>query len=92
MNFQRTLGYIYGHITLILQNDTEIYRTNGMTQIGSSSQTYHFNSAGATIIKLESADNKSSFVQFGTTVYKNPYNASKEIQNVQMVLLAYCLH
>ena len=62
-----------------------------MTQIGSSSQTYHFNSAGATIIKLESADNKRSFVQFGTTVYKNPM-PQKRYKTYQMVLLAYCLH
>jgi len=53
-----------------------------MAQIGLSFHTYHSNSAGETIIKIESADNKSSFVQFGTTVYKNPYGNSKEIQNV----------
>jgi plastocyanin len=74
--------HLWPYNFVILQNGTEIYRTNGITQIGSSSQTYHFNSAGETIIKIENADNKSSFVQFGTTVYKNPYNASKEVQNV----------
>ena len=79
---ENTKLHLWPYNFVILQNNTEIYRTNGITQIGSSSQTYHFNSAGETIIKIESADNKSSFVQFGTTVYKNPYNASKEIQNV----------
>jgi len=77
-----TKMHLWPYNFVILQNNTEIYRTNGITQIGSSSQTYHFNSPGETIIKIESADNKSSFVQFGTTVYKNLYGNSKEIQNV----------
>lgn len=74
--------HLWPYNFVILQNGTEIYRTNDITQIGSSSQTYHFNSAGETIIKIENAHNKSSFVQFGTTVYKNPYNDAKEVQNV----------
>jgi plastocyanin len=79
---ENTRLHLWPYNFVILQNGTEIYRTSGIAQIGSSSQTYHFNSAGETIIKIESANNRSSFVQFGTTVYKNPYNASQEIQNV----------
>ncbi len=79
---ENTRLHLWSYNFVILQNGTEIYKTNGITQIGSSSQTYHFNSAGETIIKIESADNTSSFVQFGTTVYKNPYDNTKEIQNV----------
>ena len=79
---QNTRMHLWPYNFVILQNNTEIYRTSDIAQVGSSSQTFAFNSTGSTIIKIESADNKSSFVQFGTTVYKNPYNASKEIQNV----------
>ncbi|HET8792204.1 MAG TPA: hypothetical protein VFM31_00290 [Nitrososphaeraceae archaeon] len=50
--------------------------------MGSSSKTFAFSSTGPTIIKVESADNKSSFVQFGTYVYENPYNTTSEFQNV----------
>jgi plastocyanin len=74
--------HLWPYNFVIVQNETEIFRTSEITQIGSSSQIYHFNSSGKAIIKIESADNTSSFVQFGTTVYLNPYNSSKEIQNV----------
>lgn len=79
---ENTRLHLWPYNFVIIQNNTEIYRTNEITQIGSSAQEYIFNSVGETIIKIESADNKSSFVQFGTTVYKNPYNTSKEGQNV----------
>lgn len=79
---ENTRLHLWPYNFVIIQNNTEIYRTNEITQIGSSAQEYIFNSAGETIIKIESADNTSSFVQFGTTVYKNPYNTSKEGQNV----------
>lgn len=74
--------HLWPYNFVILQNNAEVYRTNDITQIGSSSQIYYFNSPGKTIIKIESANNKSSFVQFGTTVYENPYNTSKGVQNV----------
>jgi plastocyanin len=68
---------------VILQNNTEIFRTTGISQVGSAAQTYYFNSPGKTIIKIEDASNKSSFVQFGTIVYENPYGTSlNEVQNV----------
>jgi plastocyanin len=68
---------------VILQNNTEIYRTTGITQVGPGTQTYYFNSPGKTIIKIENANNESSFVQFGTILYENPYRtSSNELQNV----------
>ncbi len=79
---ENTKLHLWPYNFVILQNNTELSRTTGITQVGSSAQTFAFNSTGPTIIKVESADNKSSFVQFGTTVYKNPYNTSKEFQNV----------
>jgi len=74
--------HLWPYNFVILQNGTEIYRTNDITQVGSSSQSYAFRSAGETIIRVESAANKSSFVQFGTIVYDNPYVTSTEFQNV----------
>ena len=79
---QNTRMHLWPYNFVVLQNNTEIYRTSDIAQVGSSSQTFAFNSTGSTIIKIESADNKSSFVQFGTFVYENPYNTTSEFQNV----------
>ena len=79
---QNTRMHLWPYNFVVLQNNTEIYRTSDIAQVGSSSQTFAFNSTGPTIIKVESADNKSSFVQFGTFVYENPYNITSEFQNV----------
>ena len=79
---QNTRMHLWPYNFVILQNNTEIFRTSDLAQVGSSSQTFAFNSTGPTIIKVESADNKSSFVQFGTFVYENPYNTTSEFQNV----------
>lgn len=74
--------HLWPYNFVILQNDSEIYRTTEITQVGSSTQTFAFGSAGETIIRVESVANKSSFVEFGTVVYENPYNLSTEFQNV----------
>jgi plastocyanin len=74
--------HLWPYHFVILQNGVEIYRTSDITQVGSSSQTYGFSAPGKTIIKVESANNKSSFVQFGTIVYENPRTTSTEFQNV----------
>jgi len=74
--------HLWPYNFVILQNGVEIYRTSEITQVGSSSQTYGFSAPGKTIIKVESANNKSSFVQFGTIVYENPRVTSTEFQNV----------
>lgn len=67
---------------VILQNGKEIYRTNGITQIGAASEEYAFSNEGKTTIKVESASDPKSFVKFDTIVYKNPYGNAKTIQNV----------
>lgn len=74
--------HLWPYNFVLIQNGKEIYRTSGITQIGSSSQSYAFNNGGKTIIKIESGDNPNSFVQFGTIVYKNPYGNAKNVQNV----------
>ncbi|MDF0682700.1 MAG: plastocyanin/azurin family copper-binding protein, partial [Candidatus Nitrosocosmicus sp.] len=79
---QNTRMHLWPYNFVILQNNTEIYRTSDIAQVGSSSQTFAFNSTGPTIIKVESADNRSSFVQFSTFVYENPYNTTSEFQNI----------
>ncbi|MDR4489782.1 MAG: plastocyanin/azurin family copper-binding protein [Candidatus Nitrosocosmicus sp.] len=79
---ENTKMHLWPYNFVILQNNSELFRTSGITQVGSSAQTFAFNSTGPTIIKVESADNPSSFVQFGTIVYKNPYKTTTEFQNV----------
>lgn len=79
---QNTRMHLWPYNFVILQNSTEVFRTSDISQVGSSSKTFAFSSTGPTIIKVESADNKSSFVQFGTYVYENPYNTTSEFQNV----------
>ena len=79
---QNSRLHLWSYNFVILQNGTEIFRTDEITQIGSSVQTYTFSSSGKTIIRIESGENKSSFVQFGTMVYQNPYGNAGSIQNV----------
>lgn len=74
--------HIWPYNFVLIQNGKEIYRTNGITQIGSSTQSYTFNNEGKTIIKIESGDDPNSYVQFGTMIYKNPYGNAKSVQNV----------
>lgn len=79
---QNTRMHLWPYNFVILQNNVEIFRTSDIAQVGSSSQTFAFNTTGPATIKVESANNKSSFVQFGTFVYENPYNTTSEFQNV----------
>jgi hypothetical protein len=74
--------HLWSYNFVIIENGTEIYRTNEITQIGSSVQTYTFSSPGKTTIRIESGENKSSFVQFDTIVYQNPYGDAGSKQNV----------
>lgn len=78
---KNTRMHLWPYNFVILQNNAEVFRTSDISQVGSSSQTFAFNSTGPAIIKVESANNKSSFVQFGTFVYENPYNTTTEFQN-----------
>lgn len=79
---KNTRMHLWSYNFVILQNNAEVFRTSDISQVGSSSQTFAFNSTGPAIIKVESANNKSAFVQFGTFVYENPYNITSEFQNV----------
>jgi len=74
--------HLWPYNFVILQNGSEIYRTADITQVGSSTQTLAFDLPGETIIRVESAANGSSFVDFGTFVYKNPNTISTEFRNV----------
>ncbi|VFJ15159.1 cupredoxin domain-containing protein [Candidatus Nitrosocosmicus franklandus] len=74
--------HLWPYNFVILQNGSEIYRTSDITQVGSSSRTYAFNSSGEVTIRIESTDNKNTFVEFGTIVYENPYESSADFENV----------
>ncbi len=64
--------HLWPYNFILIQNGKEIYRTNGITQLGSSIEKYVFNSAGKLVIKLENRQDPSSFVEYNTIVYKNP--------------------
>jgi hypothetical protein len=76
--------HLWPYNFVLIQNGKEIYRTSGITQLGSSTEKYIFNSPGSVIIKLESSQDTRSFSQYGTVVYKNPNSTSfSNINNVQ---------
>ncbi len=80
---QNTPLHLWPYNFILIQNGKEIYRTNGITQMGSSAEKYIFNSPGKVIIKLESGQDPHSFIESGTIVYKNPdsFNNTGNIQN-----------
>lgn len=73
--------HLWPYNFILIQNGKEIYRTSGMTQMGSSTQGYVFKSPGTTFIKIESAQDPNSFSQYGTIVYNNPNSTSTNITN-----------
>jgi plastocyanin len=70
---QNSRLHLWPYNFVIVQGGKEIYRTNGLSQVGSSAQSYLFTSPGKTIVKIESADDPLSYVQFGTVVYGDSY-------------------
>jgi hypothetical protein len=78
--------HLWPYNFVLIQNGKEIYRTSGITQLGSSTEKYIFNSPGNVIIKIESSQDPRSFAQYGTIVYKNPnstpFSNPNNFQNV----------
>ncbi|MGN6614279.1 MAG: hypothetical protein ACTHKC_04485, partial [Candidatus Nitrosocosmicus sp.] len=81
---ENTLLHLWSYNFVISQNGKEVYRTNGITQVGSSAEKYTFSSPGKAAIKIEDAQDPKSFVQFGTIVYKNPNATSSSTENNNM--------
>ncbi len=76
--------HLWPYNFILIQNGKEIYRTNGITQLGSSVEKYIFKSPGKVMIKIESSQDPSSFQEYGTIVYNNPNSAfSNGISNIQ---------
>ena len=86
MDFYKFPGNVRAHLWpynfVVLQEGKEIYRTEGISQVGSSAQTYVFSQPGKVTIKIENTQNPSQSVEFETTVYKNPYDNAANVQNV----------
>lgn len=82
---ENTPLHLWPYNFVLIQNGKEIYRTNGITQMGSSVETYAFNSPGKLIIKIESNQDPHSFLEYDTLVYKNP-NSFKNTNTVQITL------
>lgn len=74
--------HLWPYNFVIIQNDKEIYRTNGLSQVGAATEQYAFSNEGKIALKVENANNPKEFVQFGTIVYNNPYGNAKSVQNV----------
>ncbi len=81
---QNTQLHLWPYNFILIQNGKEIYKINGHTEMGSSAEKYIFNSPGNTTIKIESSQDPSSFLQYGTIVYKNP-SSSNNANNIQNI-------
>jgi plastocyanin len=79
--------HLWPYNFVLIQNGKEIYKTNGITQLGSSVEKYIFDSPGKAIIKIESSQDPRSSIEYGTLVYKNLNSASSNsggnIQNTK---------
>lgn len=73
--------HLWPYDFILIQNGKEIYRTNGITQMGSSTEKYVFNTPGKVIIKIESTQDPSSFMGYNTIVYKNPTSTFSNSNN-----------
>ena len=73
---ENTLLHLWPFNFVLIQDGKEIFRTNGITQVGASTERYTFNNPGNLTIKVENGQDPNSFVQFGTIVYKNPNSSS----------------
>jgi plastocyanin len=84
---KNTKLHLWPYNFILIQNGKEIYRTTGITQIGSSAVKYAFSAPGNLTIKIENNQDPSSFSQYGTIVYDNPnptsHNMSGPMQNSQ---------
>lgn len=82
---KNTKLHLWPYNFILIQNGKEIYRTTGITQIGSSVEKYAFSSSGNLSIKIEGNQDPRSFSQYGTIVYDNPNptfpNMSANIHN-----------
>ncbi|MDR4492596.1 MAG: plastocyanin/azurin family copper-binding protein [Candidatus Nitrosocosmicus sp.] len=77
-----TRAHLWPYNFVVLQGGKELYRTQGISQVGSSSEPYVFNQPGKVTVKIENTQNPSQFAEFDTMVYKNPYGNATNIQNV----------
>jgi plastocyanin len=85
---ENSLLHLWPYNFVIIQNGKEIYRTSGITQVGSSAERFTFSTPGKVTIKIENGQDPRSFVQYGTIVYNNPNatltsNGNNNIQNIQ---------
>ena len=75
--------HLWSYNFILIQNGKEIYRTNGMTQMGSSTESYVFTSYGKTL-KIQSAQDPNSFSQYGTIVYNNSNSSfTNKLSNIK---------
>lgn len=76
--------HLWPYNFILIQNGKEIYRTNGHTEMGSSTEKYTFSNPGNLSIKIESSQDPRSVIEYNTIVYKNPNSLASSTGNNNM--------
>jgi plastocyanin len=81
---ENTVLHLWSYNFILIQNGKEIYRTNGHTEMGSSTEKYTFSNPGNLSIKIESNQDPRSVIEYNTIVYKNPDSLASSTSNNHM--------
>jgi plastocyanin len=81
---ENTVLHLWPYNFILIQNGKEIYRTNGHTEMGSSTEKYTFSNPGNLSIKIESSQDPRSVIEYNTIVYKNPNSLASSTSNNNM--------
>lgn len=67
----------------ILQNEKELVRTSGSSEVGSDTQRYIFSEPGPINVRVENVGNdNNSFTEFTSTVYQNPKLSAADVKRI----------
>ncbi|MFZ0557212.1 MAG: plastocyanin/azurin family copper-binding protein [Nitrososphaeraceae archaeon] len=67
----------------ILQNEKELVRTSGLSEVGSDTQHYIFSEPGPINMRVENVGNDNySFTEFSSTVYENPKLTAADVERI----------
>jgi plastocyanin len=89
---ENTVLHLWPYNFILIQNGKEIYRTNGHTGMGSSTEKYIFSSPGNLSIKIESSQDPRSVIEYNTIVYKNPNSSSSSATSNNKCIICLNLH
>jgi hypothetical protein len=67
----------------ILQNEKELLRTSGISEVGSDTQHYIFSEPGPIDVRVKNVGNDNdSFTKFTSTVYENPKLSAADVEKI----------